>query len=265
MMKLGKRSPWRSIRIMVFFIFHFSFLLPNMIQAQELREGFYPDGKLRYKGYFVNNLPSGEITHYYPEGNIKAVMNHKGTETDAILYSKNGNIKTSGKYLDRKKSGIWEYRKENKIVTTEEYTEDKLNGIARKYLDDGTLLEIKNWKEGVLVGECKLFHNNGKLRIQVLFLNGKLNGPMKSFDYNGVMLVEGNYKNNLREGLWTYYTKEGKLNKKLKYHLGNSENKEAEELEESEQIDSLLNKGGKIADPADFMDTPDAYMKMMED
>lgn len=265
MMNLRKWSPWHSIRIMVFPIFYFLFFLLNIAQAQELREGFYPDGKLRYKGYFVNNLPSGEMTHYYPEGSIKAVMNHKGTETDAVLYSKNGDVKTSGKYLDRKKNGIWEYRKGDKIFSTEEYTEDKLNGIARKYFNDGTVLEIKNWKEGVLVGEWKLFYNNGKLRMQALFLNGKLDGPMKSFDYNGVLVVEGNYKNNLREGLWTYYTKEGKLNKKLKYHLGNSENKEAEELEESKQIDALVNKGGRIADPADFMDDPDAYMKMMED
>lgn len=64
--------------------------------AQELKEGYYPDGKLRYKGYFQNGQPAGEVTHYYPEGQVKAVMNHQEKQIDAVLYSRDGEIKTSG-------------------------------------------------------------------------------------------------------------------------------------------------------------------------
>lgn len=233
-------------------------------QEKVLKEGRYPDGKLRYKGYFVNNQPAGEVTHYYPEGSVKAVMNHKGGETDAVLYSEKGDVTVSGRYIGQKKTGMWEYRKGEKIVGRETYLDNLLDGTATKYFDSGEIFEVKNWKAGVPDGEWKLFYNNGKIRVEAVFVNGKLDGRIKSYNYDGALAAEGDYKNNLREGDWRYYDKDGKLNKEQKYNKGVVEGGETADIEESRRIDELVSRGKRIADPADFVDDPSDYLKMTE-
>lgn len=237
-------------------------LWTNVSFAQELKEGRYPDGKLRYRGYFQNGEPAGEVTHYYPDGNVKAVMNHKGEQVEAVLYSKNGEFKTSGKYLNRKKNGVWEYHKNDVLVLSEEYEADRLNGTTTRYYAGGGIAEIKNWKAGVLSGDWKLFYDSGKLRMEVPFVAGLLNGKMKSYDYQGILTAEGEYQADLKEGEWCFYTPTGKLERTLKFHQGIPENKDEIELEESRQIDALTNSGKKIPDPALFADDPENYIKL---
>ncbi|MDL2252430.1 hypothetical protein LJC12_06265, partial [Odoribacter sp. OttesenSCG-928-J03] len=61
-------------KVSCFFIFLPFFLLfisSNLCgQKAEYREGYHPDGTVRYKGYFIGKEPQGEVTHYYPEGTI---------------------------------------------------------------------------------------------------------------------------------------------------------------------------------------------------
>ena len=37
-------------------------------QEAEWRKGTYPDGTLRYEGYFRAGKPAGEMKRYYPDG-----------------------------------------------------------------------------------------------------------------------------------------------------------------------------------------------------
>ena len=83
----------------IFFFLQICLLVPGGIlegKAQELKEGHYPDGKLRYKGYFLNGQPAGEVTHYYPDGKVKAVMNHRGEQPKPYCIAGTGNLKPRG-------------------------------------------------------------------------------------------------------------------------------------------------------------------------
>ena len=230
--------------------------------AQELKEGYYSDGKLRYKGYFQNGQPAGEVTHYYPEGQVKAVMNHQEKQTDAVLYSRDGEIKTSGRYVGRKKEGRWEYRKGEKLLLSEEYSGDRLNGTATRYYPTGVVAEVKTWKEGALSGVWKLFYESGKLKTEVIFVDGKLNGKLRSYGYDGILVAEGEYRNDLKEGTWQFFDSSGKLERTVVYHAGVPENEEEAIQEESRRIDELMNSGKKFADPALFKDDPEGYIKL---
>ena len=46
-------------------------------QEAEWRKGTYPDGTLRYEGYFRAGKPAGEMKRYYPDGKLQARM-HAG-------------------------------------------------------------------------------------------------------------------------------------------------------------------------------------------
>lgn len=250
------------MRVMLMLMFC---LVGGMVFAQtaELKEGFYPDGKLRYKGLFTDGKPQGEVIHYFPDGKIKAVMNHQGNEVDARIYSKNGEFTTSGKYLDRKKTGKWVYKKGEQWLAEEEYKDNKFHGTSIKFYSTGGVSEEKNWKEGRLSGVWKMFYEGGAVRFEVCFVDGKLEGPVKSYNYNGILTVDGAYKNNLKEGVWSYYDAAGQLKKERTYIAGVPENREQEEIEETLELDKLLEQSVKIADPADFTDEPELYLRII--
>ena len=47
-------------------------------QEAEWRKGTYPDGTLRYEGYFRAGKPAGEMKRYYPDGKLQARMVYRG-------------------------------------------------------------------------------------------------------------------------------------------------------------------------------------------
>ncbi|MDL2330999.1 hypothetical protein LJC62_03175 [Odoribacter sp. OttesenSCG-928-A06] len=233
-------------------------------QKAEYREGYHPDGTVRYKGYFIGKEPQGEVTHYYPEGTIKAVMNHNGSETTARLYSKDGKFFTSGKYIDRKKTGEWEYRTGDRLLMKDTYQEDKLNGSSYRYDKSSAVAELRTWKSGMLSGPWVLYYDNGNTRFETSYVNGKLEGKIRSNTYEGKLSVEGQYRNNLKDGVWRYYNADGSLQKEIKYVDGKPENDEAEEMKENQEVDRIVSEGRKIPDPANFVNEPDVYMRYAE-
>ena len=57
-------------------------------QEAEWRKGTYPDGTLRYEGYFRAGKPAGEMKRYYPDGKLQARMVYRGDTVEAVLYSR---------------------------------------------------------------------------------------------------------------------------------------------------------------------------------
>lgn len=252
-------------RYLVFFILCFSFFfLCSLGQSigQELKQGYYPDGKIRYKGYFVDGKPVGEFIRYYQEGAVQAKMNYQGDTVKAILYSRNGEYTSTGKYVCQKKYGTWEYRKGQQLIARDEYRDDRLYGKSIRYGKGEVVIEQKNWVNGKADGEWNLYFPSGQLRMQSFYVEGSLNGLLKSYSQEGKLKTKGLYSGNLKEGEWEYYDDKGNVIRKQVYHGGISENAEEEELEESRELDALIQSDRKIVDPAAFADDPEAYMRV---
>jgi len=247
------------MRILCFFFF---LCLGGQLWGQELKCGYYPDGKLRYKGYFVNGQPTGEMIRYYPEGNKKAEMNYRGDSVDVILYNRQGDYTITGKYFCQKKWGMWRSYKGKQLVAEEEYQNDVLNGKSVRYAEGKTRIEEKYWKAGKPEGIWKLFYANGQLKLQACYVAGELEGEVVSYFPEGQLSAKGRYKHNRKEGEWGFYNPAGEVIRKQVYHQGRAENAEEQELEASRQLDALINSGKKIPDPAVFADDPEAYMKL---
>lgn len=233
-------------------------------QQGELKEAYYPDGQLRYRGYFAGKQPVGEMVRYYPSGQVRARLNYQGERTTAVIYSKTGEFTSAGEYLNRKKSGVWEYRKGDRLLTREEYREDKLNGTSFKYYASGDVAESRTWNAGVLSGEWKVFYDNGQLKFETFFVKGKLNGPLKAYSHEGKKSVEGEYRDNMKEGRWRYYDDEGNLVRERSYKGGISEQRQEDDLLEDEQIRQLEDEAVKIVDPANFTDDPEVYLQIID-
>lgn len=240
----------------------FVWCLAGQLQGQEMKRGYYPDGKLRYQGYFKEGKPVGELLRYDPEGNLKAKMNYEGDTVSAILYAKRGDFVMAGKYFQQKKTGVWTFRKGERLIAQEEYREGVLNGTSARFTDNGNIIEERHWKGGKLDGEWKLFFPNGGLKLQTFYVAGELDGEMLSYFPDGQLRAKGKYKRNLREGEWAFYDASGELLRKRIYHQGRPEDDEEREAEENRELDALINSGKKIPDPAVFVDDPEAYMRL---
>lgn len=79
-------------------------------------------------------------------------------------------------------------------------------------------LQIKN-------GEIITYYKNGKIKIKVIYKDGKRNGEMIAYYKNGKIEQKGNCKDGKQNGEWIYYYENGKIAQKGNYKdgLGNGE------------------------------------------
>lgn len=171
-------------------------------------------GKLRYEGYFRDDIPVGEFKHYYEDGKIKAVseISGNGSRSYTKTYHPNGKMMSEGLYVDQKKDSLWRFMDEfENLLTTETYSAGFKNGEMKAFDQDGQVVEILNYSNDVKHGEWKQFFRNGKPKMEANYKAGKLTGLTKYYFMNGIVSSEGHYDKDLKEGRWKHYNDEGAL------------------------------------------------------
>ena len=148
-------------------------------------------------------------------------------------YYANGNLYTTGRYVNGKKDGEWTVYSENgKVWKKYQYKNDNLNGryvsyygntgmqeIVGDYLDgkatgtwtyyfqNGSIEKRENYVDGEVNGKVTVYYSNGRV-----FYEGNLqgnSGSIKGYYTDGSLGFSGNLTNRKRTGTWTYYTKSG--------------------------------------------------------
>ena len=71
------------------------------------------------------------------------------------------------------------------VYLEESYKNGKRNGLRIEYSRSNKKIAEAEWANDVLSGYSKFWYENGQLRINEYFLNGKLNGLRKIFYDNG--------------------------------------------------------------------------------
>jgi antitoxin component YwqK of YwqJK toxin-antitoxin module len=213
----------------------------------------HPNGNVMYDGFFRNDRPSGEFRRFYEDNTLKSllVFNEDGSEAAATLYYSNGFVASTGKYVNQLKEGKWKFfspTTRGLMISEEEFSADKSNGLSVKYYPDSTIAEKLQYKNGARNGELLKYYPDGKLNLRTYYTNGKMNGKFEAFFENGKPEMTGQYKNDLREGLWIVYRKDGSQRFKTEYNAGIPGNRDID-IYESDYIDSLERHKVKIADP----------------
>lgn len=80
------------------------------------------------------------------------------------------------------------------------------------------------------------------------FLNDKVNGKYQVWFENGKLEVSGQYKDDVRDGIWMIYNNAGALKYKLEYRDG-IQIESRYDIDVSEYLDSLERNKGNFADP----------------
>lgn len=185
-------------------------------------KNYHKTDQIRYKGVFKNGKEIDSFK-YYTLSNGKSVLsavkvfNEKNDLADVTFYASDKKIISKGQMDERLYIGQWVFyhKSSNSKMIVETYNkEGLLEGERFVYYKNGLVGEQAFYKNGKLNGEAKWFsENNILLRINT-YKNGELNGKSINYDAAGNITSEGEYIEDQKKGIWSYY-KNGKLSKKI--------------------------------------------------
>ncbi len=182
--------------------------LVNYMDINNKKQGkwikYYDSGKIRYKGQFLNDIPTGTFMFYHSNGKIKSLMNYddEGASTCEIFW-KTGNNAAKGSYnVNRDRIKEWKI-----------------------YFEDGTLASIINYNLlGEPDGNIKMYYPDTKqLVLDCNYKNGDKVGDYKKYFPTGIPQELGPYADNLKHGYWKFYSPEGVLEEEGSYINGKRE------------------------------------------
>lgn len=134
------------------------------------------------------------------------------TKTEKTYYP-DGNIQSSIQYRFGKENGIAKYYFDipNTLEIEMEMRHGKRNGEFHRYFKNGLLDTYCQYVNDSIEGVEINYLANGNKMQEFTYTRGKKNGPHKAYHLSGEIKIEGNFKNDLFDGDWTYYDERGVL------------------------------------------------------
>lgn len=179
----------------------------NYIDINNNKQGkwvkHFSNGQMKYKGFFIDNKPTGNFTYYHENGKIKSILNYDeiGGATCELFWN-NSNMAAKGYYDEnRERHKTW-----------------------LLYYQDGVKSAIINYSHGKANGHVQMFYpGSGKMVLDCMYKNGKLDGAYKKMFENGLTIEEGTYANATRHGYWKFYFTTGSVEEEGMYVNGERE------------------------------------------
>jgi len=207
---------------------------------------FYPNGRISSEGLMRNGKPDGFWKSYYPTEVIKSAGNRRNHLLDSIwvFFNEAGDTLQKVSYVMGKKNGytlgynvehLIDPMNRGKVIAKELYVNDKREGFSFYYYASGQLKEEVQFLNNKRNGTTRKFDENGVLVMIEIFKNGlllereKINrkdedglkqGVWKSYYPNGSIKIEESYKNDLLTGVYKEYTEDGNIKILLQYAKG---------------------------------------------
>lgn len=217
---------------------------------------FYETGQLRCVANWKDGKLDGDYTFYHPNGKLQSKGSYiKNVQSGKwFFYSEDGFPLSEEIYLYDKglrlRNGLFRfYNKQGILVEETPYTKDAINGLAKLYFDNGFLKQETTYKNGevvgltklfkekirdvldgigkmqksgIITGEWKYFHDDGKTLETIGNYNekGEQIGKWQSFYLNGKLKAESFFVNGKREGERKRYKEDGSLEKMELYKNG---------------------------------------------
>lgn len=128
---------------------------------------------------------NSEIISKWPNGQVKVIREYQrevdvgGPNYKETAFHENSAIKSSGQFLDRKKSGAW-----------------------MNWYSSGEIKIASHYLNGHLTGVHTTYFKNGKIKEKCGYKRESLNGKYVEYDSLMEVISVGNYVDGKREGLW---------------------------------------------------------------
>ncbi len=194
----------------------------------DVYKDFYNDGTIKYEGGYINGMPVGTHYHYRQKyicdslptarddtSDVmikKYVCRNRAIPDSAIIYLEG--IKTDYGAVDsmRNKIGIWtEFHNSGEFKGKGLYANDKRIGEWIFYYPNGQIEQRGKYdKKGRAQGEWKWFYENGALMREEIYIDNLRDGMMTEYTEDGKIITKGEFIEDMQEGIWVYETPEYK-------------------------------------------------------
>ena len=189
----------------------------SVITLTEYKRGFIVD-RLRINRKDGNGWKQGRWYSFYDGGNILSEVTYRNDKKNGYLkeYAMNGDLLKISKFVDdvlqpeaeeiQKLEVQNEYYPDGKIKISAMFRNGIPEGIKREFNSDGIVEKSYLYKNGILIGEG------------IVKEDGDRDGPWKDYYNDGKLKSEGNYDNGKQTGLWKYYHQNGKIEQTGKFN-----------------------------------------------
>jgi len=154
----------------------------------------------------------GEINKTDAKGQRQGYWIIKGDMVNDAAYKPESKVE-EGRYSDNRKDGLWKkYWPNGKLRSAINYQQGKPSGEYELYYENGITEEHGFWANNKNINDFKRFYENGNPQQHFLFAdNGKRNGMQKYYHENGRMALEVNIVNGAESGVMRRYNPDGTL------------------------------------------------------
>lgn len=186
----------------------------------EIKTELFESGKIKESGSFTEtNIPVGVHRTYNESGKVvnsityddlgiilsDGIVDDEGLKQGKwVYYYETGEKKSEGEFIGDLKTGSWKYFYSNgNNLQTGVYVKDKPHGEWVWYYESGKILRKENFVNGREDGSFVELSENGDTIVSGNYYDGQKNGLWKH--RIGDEYWEGEYKYDLKEGIWNYY------------------------------------------------------------
>jgi antitoxin component YwqK of YwqJK toxin-antitoxin module len=181
-------------------------------KKQGVWKGFYEGSKrLRYEGTFVHGKETG-VFNFYDDAKEKKVIatrefNEKDNSAYTTFYDQDKNKVSEGKIVNKLFEGQWKYYHlgSKAIMTTENYSKGKLEGLRSVFYADGKIAEESNYKNNLKEGFYKKYTGNGIVLEESVYKKNEYHGLAVFKDVSGNVVSKGQFVNGKKSGTWQFF------------------------------------------------------------
>ncbi len=185
-------------------------------------KNYHKTDQKRYEGVFEHGKEIDSFKYYtLSEGksvlSAVKVFNVKDSLAEVTFFASNKKVISEGRMNGRLYIGQWVFYHKNstaKMIVENYNKEGLLEGERFVYYKNGFVGEKAFYKNGTLNGEAKWFSENSTLLRVNTYKDDVLHGKSINYDSAGDITSEGKYIEDQKKGIWNYY-KDGKLSKKI--------------------------------------------------
>ena len=183
-----------------------------------LWKGVYEASKRpRFEGSFNHGKEIGTFKFFDDTAAGTLIATREFNPNDSSCYTtffnQKGSKVSEGKVINKQYEGVWNYYHENspQIMTIENYSKGKLEGIRKVFYLSGKIAEETTYKLGIKNGAYKQYAENGTILEESNYKNGEYDGLTIFRNGQNIVISKGNFVNGKKEGIWEIMNEKGKI------------------------------------------------------
>lgn len=183
---------------------------------------YYSNGILAYSMKYDLEKPHGKHSVWHPNGNIKLTGKYKnGLRTGKWQYfDSHGRIDSVRQFVQDKPDGkYFQFDNDGKKIVKGIYDYGKKQGKWIWTGTDGVKDSVRTFYADKLNGITIDYYQNGSLKKKAEYILDNLNGDYCEYTEAGEKSVEGEYRNSVPNGQWTWW-KDGEKTRSIGFSDG---------------------------------------------